>query len=378
MKRCSKGRLSFQAVVDDNLVLVRLLHIHGADINMRDADSWTPLHAAAANGFNEIVTYLLSHGADRNKRTEEGETAEDLVEEEDYDTVAVFKTEVRAKEEVEKLRRLSHVVTLDTKEKEMRKEPAWVRRMSLQEARKEVIQEAEPDTRRKGSTWVGKEDIPEEEESDGEEEMGEEASIADEVKGANVRQPSVPPGPGLQRISTTTIIVSKDKDESVKLKEPQRTEMKEGCNSKSKEEGNTKTTRQRRRGRLELSLSEETLGVTSPQFLTVSSQDTSKLNVSVATENPKLTLQKQKTLPTSSLKHQPEPIPKAPSKSLSTILKTTVPITTTTSSQATKTKVSQEETVKKSDNSIVPKLSESSPVSATMCTTATGNDKEER
>ena len=59
--------------MDDNLVLVRLLHIHGADINMRDADSWTPLHAAAANGFHEIVTYLLSHGADRNKRTEEGE-----------------------------------------------------------------------------------------------------------------------------------------------------------------------------------------------------------------------------------------------------------------------------------------------------------------
>lgn len=365
--------------MDDNLVLVRLLHIHGADINMRDADSWTPLHAAAANGFHEIVTYLLSHGADRNKRTEEGEKAEDLVEEEDFDTMAVFKTDVGAKEEVEKLRRLSHVVTLDTKEKEMRKEPAWVRRMSLQEARKEVIQETEPDTRRKGSTWVGKEDIPEEEESDDEEEeKDDEASNSDEVKGANVRQPSVPAGPGLQRISTTTIIVSKDKDESVKLKEPQRTEMKEGCNSKSKEEGNTKTTRQRRRGRLELSLSEETLGVTSPQFLIVSSQDTSKLSVSVATENPKITMPKQKTLPTSSLKHQPEPIPKSPSKSLSTILKTTVPITTTTSSQATKTKVSQEEIVKKSDNSIVPKLSESSPVSATMCTTATGNDKEER
>ena len=364
-------------MVDDNLVLVRLLHIHGADINMRDADSWTPLHAAAANGYHEIVTYLLSHGADRNKRTEDGEMAEDLVEEEDFDTMAVFQTEVGAKEEVEKLRRLSHVVMLDTKEKDMRKAPAWVRRMSLQEARKEVIQEAEPDTRRKGSAWIGKEEIPEEEESD-DEDRDEEASKSRVDKSANVGQPSVPLGPGLQRISTTTIIVSKDKDESVKLKEPQRTEMKEGCNSKSKEEGNTKTTRQRRRGRLELSLSEETLGVTSPQFLIVSSQDTSKLSVSVATENPKITMPKQKTLPTSSLKHQPEPIPKSPSKSLSTILKTTVPITTTTSSQATKTKVSQEEIVKESDNSIVPKLSESSPVSAAMCRTATGNDKEER
>ena len=366
--------------MDDNLVLVRLLHIHGADINMRDADSWTPLHAAAANGFHEIVTYLLSHGADRNKRTEEGEKAEDLVEEEDFDTMAVFKTDVGAREEVEKLRRLSHVVTLDTKEKEMRKEPAWVRRMSLQEARKEVIQETEPDTRRKGSTWVGKEDIPEEEESDDEEEeKDKEASNSDEVKGANVRQPSVPAGPGLQRISTTTIIVSKDKDESVKLKEPQRTEMKEGCNSKSKEEGNTKTTRQRRRGRLELSLSEETLGVTSPQFLAAVSpqtQDTSKLSVSLATENPRPTLQKPKMLPASSLKHQPEPIPKSPTKSVSTILKPPVPIATGTSSQVTK--VSQEEIVKTSDNPKVPKISEASPVSATMCTTATGNDKEER
>ena len=366
----------FQAVVDDNLVLVRLLHIHGADINMRDADSWTPLHAAAANGYYEIVTYLLSHGADRSKRTEDGETAEDLVEEEDFDTLAVFKTEVGAKEEVEKLRRLSHVVTLDNKEKEMRKEPAWVRRMSLQEARKEVIEEAEPDTRRKGSTWVGKEEIPEEEESDNEE-SDEEANKSNVDKSANVGQPSVPLVPGLHRISTTTIIVSKDKDESVKLKEPQRTEMKEGCNSKSKEEGNTKTTRERRRGRLELSLSEETLGVTSPQLLTVSSQtqDTSKLSVSAATENPKLTLQKPNMLSSISLK--PDPIPKSPSKSVSTILKTTtVPSATSTSSQATK--ASQEEIVKKSDNPQVPKFSEASPVSVAMCTTATGNDKEER
>ena len=365
-------------MVDDNLVLVRLLHIHGADINMRDADSWTPLHAAAANGYHEIVTYLLSHGADRNKRTEDGEMAEDLVEEEDFDTMAVFQTEVGAKEEVEKLRRLSHVVMLDTKEKDMRKAPAWVRRMSLQEARKEVIQEAEPDTRRKGSAWIGKEEIPEEEESD-DEDRDEEASKSRVDKSANVGQPSVPLGPGLQRISTTTIIVSKDKDESVKLKEPQRTEMKEGCNSKSKEEGNTKTTRQRRRGRLELSLSEETLGVTSPQFLTAVSpqtQDTSKLSVSLATENPRPTMQKPKMLPASSLKHQPEPIPKSPTKSVSTILKSTVPIATGTSSLVTK--VSQEEIVKTSDNPKVPKISEASPVSATMCTTATGNDKEER
>ena len=47
--------LSFQAVLDSNLVVVRLLLIHGADINMSDADSWTPLHAAAANGHADIA-----------------------------------------------------------------------------------------------------------------------------------------------------------------------------------------------------------------------------------------------------------------------------------------------------------------------------------
>ena len=65
-------------MVDNNLVLVRLLHIHGADINRwdsvdiilarylqylhrEDSDTWSPLHAAAANGHHEIVSYLLAH-----------------------------------------------------------------------------------------------------------------------------------------------------------------------------------------------------------------------------------------------------------------------------------------------------------------------------
>ena len=158
--------------MDNNLVLVRLLHIHGADINKTDSDSWTPLHAAAANGYHSIVSYLLSHGADPHKRTEEGETALDLVEEEDAVTVRVLQ---ETKDEVEVARRLSvaHVV------RQEKKEPAWVRRMSLQEAaRKESVKEVEEveeaDTRRKGSAWVGKEDIPEEEEADEEEEEEEE------------------------------------------------------------------------------------------------------------------------------------------------------------------------------------------------------------
>ena len=160
-------------MLDNNLVLVRLLHIHGADINKTDSDSWTPLHAAAANGHHSIVSYLLSHGADPHKRTEEGETALDLVEEEDVVTVRVLQ---ETKDEVEVARRLSVAATA----RQEKKEPAWVRRMSLQEAaRKESVKEVEEvkeaDTRRKGSAWVGKEDIPEEEEAD-EEEEGETVS----------------------------------------------------------------------------------------------------------------------------------------------------------------------------------------------------------
>ena len=46
-----------QAVLDDNLVMVRLLTQHGAKINKKDEDGWTPLHAAAANGLPHIARY---------------------------------------------------------------------------------------------------------------------------------------------------------------------------------------------------------------------------------------------------------------------------------------------------------------------------------
>ena len=132
-------------MLDANLALVRLLVSHGADIHKADDDSWTPLHAAAANGHAAIARYLMDRGADTQAATEEGETALDLVDGEDYDTMAVL---------------LDSEIRLLTKKKQSvtgeRREPAWVRRESLQEEEK--------DTRRKGSAWVGKEKIPEEEE----------------------------------------------------------------------------------------------------------------------------------------------------------------------------------------------------------------------
>ena len=50
-----------QAVLDDNLVMVRLLIQHGAKINKRDEDHWTPLHAAAANGLHHIAKLVKSY-----------------------------------------------------------------------------------------------------------------------------------------------------------------------------------------------------------------------------------------------------------------------------------------------------------------------------
>ncbi|XP_052273038.1 protein phosphatase 1 regulatory subunit 27-like isoform X2 [Dreissena polymorpha] len=44
-----------QAVLDGNEAAVRLLVNHGADVNKQDKDSWTPLHAACAEGHADIV-----------------------------------------------------------------------------------------------------------------------------------------------------------------------------------------------------------------------------------------------------------------------------------------------------------------------------------
>ena len=46
---------TLQAVLDDNLVMVRLLIQHGARLDKKDDDGWTPLHAAAANGLHLIA-----------------------------------------------------------------------------------------------------------------------------------------------------------------------------------------------------------------------------------------------------------------------------------------------------------------------------------
>ena len=87
----------------------------------------------------------MERGADTQAATEDGETALDLVDGEDFNTMAVI---------------LDSEIWFLTKKKQSvtgeRRKPDWVRR--------ESIQEEDKDARRKGSAWVGKEKIPEEEE----------------------------------------------------------------------------------------------------------------------------------------------------------------------------------------------------------------------
>jgi ankyrin repeat protein len=48
------------------------------DINMRDADGFTALHLAAARGDNDMIHYLVSHGADVMAVNRAGQTTVDM------------------------------------------------------------------------------------------------------------------------------------------------------------------------------------------------------------------------------------------------------------------------------------------------------------
>jgi ankyrin repeat protein len=55
--------------------LVEELH---ADVNQRDARGMTPLHQAAARGDNEMILYLVAHGADPRAVSRDGHTTVDM------------------------------------------------------------------------------------------------------------------------------------------------------------------------------------------------------------------------------------------------------------------------------------------------------------
>ena len=70
------------AVKEGHLQIAQLLIRSGADLNAVDADRNTPLHLACLKNTFSLVSWLLSRGPDINIRNYQGNTAEDLANEE--------------------------------------------------------------------------------------------------------------------------------------------------------------------------------------------------------------------------------------------------------------------------------------------------------
>jgi uncharacterized protein len=64
----------------DKLEIVRLLLAHGADVQQRGVNDWTPLHYAASRDDATAVELLLAHGADPDARTRIDDCATPLEE----------------------------------------------------------------------------------------------------------------------------------------------------------------------------------------------------------------------------------------------------------------------------------------------------------
>lgn len=75
MTKDEKGRTPLmQASFHGQLGMVqRLLGVSGAEgLAERDVEGWTALHCAAHEGHEDVLTLLLSHGADLNCKDHEG------------------------------------------------------------------------------------------------------------------------------------------------------------------------------------------------------------------------------------------------------------------------------------------------------------------
>lgn len=75
--RSNDGRIALATAVElqDNTNFSELLLSHGADVECRDKDTWTPLHLAAANNHPNQVSLLLGKGAGINASGSGGRTA---------------------------------------------------------------------------------------------------------------------------------------------------------------------------------------------------------------------------------------------------------------------------------------------------------------
>jgi ankyrin repeat protein len=72
----------------NNAAIAQLLIEHGADVNARQAQGYTPLHYAATYGLESIIRSLLQRSADKTIRNADGKTAFDLAVEKGHTAVA--------------------------------------------------------------------------------------------------------------------------------------------------------------------------------------------------------------------------------------------------------------------------------------------------
>lgn len=74
-----------QAVIEDCADVVEVLVNHGANLDIKDADLWTPLHAAVACGNYDLAKYLIDNGASLIEINTDGNMPIDLDNEDNED-----------------------------------------------------------------------------------------------------------------------------------------------------------------------------------------------------------------------------------------------------------------------------------------------------
>ena len=78
--------------------IAEILLKNGADVNVQQNGGWTPLHQAAAQGLNNLVTLLLSYNADPDAVSDDGKTPTDMATEKGHHvTNALLDRHVRKK-----------------------------------------------------------------------------------------------------------------------------------------------------------------------------------------------------------------------------------------------------------------------------------------
>lgn len=71
-----------QCCIDDSEEMMKLLIDFDANVNAKDSEQWTPLHAAATCGHIHLVRYLISRGADLLAVNADGNMPYDICEDE--------------------------------------------------------------------------------------------------------------------------------------------------------------------------------------------------------------------------------------------------------------------------------------------------------